>query len=352
MTVRYHVRDGRLRPDYLCQREGIEHAQPLCQHVPGGGIDETVGELLVEAVSPVALEVALTVQQELQSRLEEADRLRLQQVERAQYEADLARRRYMRVDPDNRLVADSLEAEWNSKLRILTETQQERERQRQQDRRALSDEQREAILALASDFPRLWRDPNTPDRERKRMTRLLVEDVTLLRAENIVLHIRFKGGATKTLTVPRPLNAWQQRATSPEVVREIDSLLEHNTYSQIESTLNGRALLSGEGKPFTPQIVARIRREYGLASRYDRLRKAGMLTLREMAALLGITPQRVRIWHRHGILRGHAYTDKNECLYEHPGDHPPCKAQGLKLSERCRDNEVASTASWEVQCEA
>jgi DNA invertase Pin-like site-specific DNA recombinase len=352
MTVRYHVRDGRLCPDYLCQREGIEHAQPLCQHVPGGGIDETVGELLVEAVSPVALEVALTVQQELQSRLEEADRLRLQQVERAQYEADLARRRYMRVDPDNRLVADSLEAEWNSKLRILTETQQERERQRQQDRQALSDEQREAILALASDFPRLWRDPNTPDRERKRMTRLLVEDVTLLRAENIVLHVRFKGGATKTLTVPLPLNAWQQRATSPEVVREIDSLLEHNTYSQIASTLNGRALLSGEGKPFTPQIVARIRREYGLASRYDRLRKAGMLTLREMAALLGITPQRVRIWHRHGILRGHAYTDKNECLYEHPGDRPPCKAQGLKLSERCRDNEVASTASWEVQCEA
>jgi len=226
MTVRYHVRNGRLCPDYLCQREGIEHAQPVCQHVPGSGIDAAIGELLVEAVSPVALEVALTVQQELQSRLEDADRLRQQQVERAQYEADLARRRYMRVDPDNRLVADSLEAEWNSKLRMLTETQQERELQRQRDRQALSGEQRAAILALAADFPKLWRDPNTPDRERKRMTRLLVEDVTLLRAEKIVLHIRFKGGATKTLTVPLPLNAWQQRATSPEVIREIDRLLD------------------------------------------------------------------------------------------------------------------------------
>ena len=352
MTVRYHVRDGRLCPDYLCQHEGIEHAQPVCQHVPGSGIDEAIGELLVEAVSPVALEVALAVQQELQSRLEDADRLRLQQVERAQYEADMARRRYMRVDPDHRLVADSLEAEWNSKLRMLTETQQERERQRQQDRQVLSDEQRTAILALAADFPRLWHDPNTPDRERKRMTRLLVEDVTLLRAENIVLHIRFKGGATKTLIVPLPLNAWQQRATSPEVITEIDRLLEHHTYSQIASALNGQELLSGVGKPFTSQIVARIRREYGLASRYDRLRKAGMLTLREMSALLGITPQWVRIWHRQGILRGHAYTDKNECLYEHPGDVPPCKAQGMKLSERCRENEVASTTTQEVQCEA
>jgi len=352
MTVRYHVRYGRLYPDYLCQREGIEHAQPYCQQIPGRGIDEAIGQLLVEAVSPVALEVALSVQQELQSRLEDADRLRLKQVERAQYEADLARRRYLRVDPDNRLVADSLEAEWNSKLRTLTETQQERERQHAQDRQVLSAEQRASILALATNFPRLWRDPNTPDRERKRMVRLLVEDVTLKRDEDIILQIRFKGGATKTINVPLPLNAWQQRATNPEVIREIDRLLERHTYSQIASTLNGRAQLSGEGKPFTSHIVARIRQKYGLASRYDRLRKAGMLTLREMAALLGITSQRVKIWHRNGVLRGHAYTDKNECLYEHPGDNLPCKAQGIKLSERCRANEIASTATQEVQCEA
>ena len=352
MTVRYHVRYGRLCPDYLCQHEGIEHAQPLCQHVPGYGIDAAIGELLVEAVSPVALEVALTVQQELQSRLEEADRLRLQQVERAQYEADLARRRYMRVDPANRLVADSLEAEWNSKLRTLTETQQERERQRQQDRQVVSDEQRSAILALAADFPRLWRDPNTPDRERKRMTRLLVEDVTLIRTENIVLHIRFKGGATKILTVPSPLNAWQQRATSPEVIREIDRLLDHNTDSQIASMLNERDMRSGEGKAFTSRTVARVRKQYGLTPRYDRLRKAGMLTIEEMAELLGITPSCVRTWHRYGLLRGHAYTDKNDCLYEHPGDNPPRKAQGLKLAERRPENEVSSTSTNEVQCEA
>jgi hypothetical protein len=352
MTVRYHVRHGRLCPEYLCQREGIEHAEPVCQQVPGSGIDEAIGALLIEAVSPVALEVALSVQQELQSRLEEADSLRLKQVERAQYEADLARRRYMRVEPEHRLVADSLEAEWNSKLRALAETQQERERHRQQDRQALSDQQRAAILALASDFPRLWRDPNTPDRERKRMTRLLLEDVTLLRADTIVLQIRFKGGATRTLTVPIPLNAWQQRATSPEVVKEIDRLLEHNTYRQIAAILNERDMRSGQGKIFSSQIVARIRKQYGLTTRYDRLRKAGRLTLREMAALLGITPQWVRIWHRHGILRGHAYTDKNECLYEHPGDNPPSKAQGMKLSARCQANEVASTATQEVQYEA
>ena len=352
MTVRYHVRQGRLCPDYVCQRDGIEHAQPICQHVPGTGIDEAIGALLVEAVSPVALEVALTVQQELQSRLEEVDRLCLQQVARAQYEADLARRRYMRVDPENRLVADSLEAEWNSKLRTLAEEQQQCERQRQQDRQALNDQQRAAILALATDFPRLWCDPNTPDRERKRMTRLLLEDVTVFRADTIVLQIRFKGGAARTLTIPLPPNAWQQRATSPEIVRDIDRLLDTNTDGQIAAILNQRGARSGEGKRFSRTIVARIRRDYGLTPRYDRLRAAGMVTVKEMAAMLGVTPDSVKIWNRHGLLHGHAYNDRNECLYEAPGNNPPHKSQGHKLSERGAAEEVTSGSAKEVQCEA
>jgi Recombinase zinc beta ribbon domain len=121
MTVRYHSRRGKLFPDYICQRDGIEHGEPICQSIPGAAIDEKVGDLLMEAVTPVMLEVALAVQQELQSRLEEADRLRRQQVERARYEAEMAQHRYLRVDPNNRLVADSLEADWNDKLRQLAE---------------------------------------------------------------------------------------------------------------------------------------------------------------------------------------------------------------------------------------
>ena len=122
MTVRYHTRGGHLIPDYVCQREGIEYGEPICQHIPGAAIDEAVGNILVEAVTPITLEVALAIQQELQSGLDEADRLRQQQVERIRYEAELARRRYLRVDPDNRLVADSLEADWNEKLKLRAES--------------------------------------------------------------------------------------------------------------------------------------------------------------------------------------------------------------------------------------
>jgi hypothetical protein len=352
MTVRYHSRRGQLQPDYVCQREGIEHAEPICQHLPGANIDAAVGNILVEAITPMTLEVALSVQQELQSRLEEADRLRQQQVERSRYEAELARRRYLRVDPDNRLVADSLEAEWNEKLKMLTEAQELCERQREQDRKVVNEQQRAAILALASSFPQLWRDPATPDRERKRMVRLLLEDVTLIRGDDITLHLRFKGGAHRTIQLPLPLRSWEQRQTGKEAVAEINRLLDLHTYPEIAAKLNECGMSSGEGKPFTARIVARIQRSYDLTPRYDRLRKAGMLTVEEMATVLGIGPQRVKIWNRHGLIRGHAYNGKNDCLYEHPGDSPPRKAMGVKLSKRRLAVEIVSQCAEEVQCEA
>jgi DNA invertase Pin-like site-specific DNA recombinase len=351
MTVRYHSRKERLCPEYVCQREGIEHAQPICQRILGVAIDQAIGELLVEAVNPVALEVTLAVQQELQSRLGQADRLRQKQVERARYEAELAQQRYMRVDPNHRLVADSLEADWNHKLHALTEAQEEYERRREQDQRVVTDEQRTVILALASDFPRLWRDETTADRERKRMVRLLLEDVTLNRGEQITLHIRFKGGACKTLNLPLPLQSWQRSVTAPAVVQQIDRLLDHHTYPEIAAILNERGMASGTGKAFHRGLVARIQRSYGLKPRYDRLREAGLLTLHEMAQVLGISPTRVKIWHHHGLVRGHAYSAKNECLYEPPGNNPPQKAMGLKLSRRVPVAQVVSDRTEEVQCE-
>jgi len=352
MTVRYHTRQTKIVPEYACLRDGADHIVLVCQHVLGENLDQVVGQLLSDTITPLALEVTLTVQQEMQARLGEVDRLRKKQVERSRYEAELAQRRYLHVDPANRLVADSLEADWNNKLRALNTAQEQYEEQRKNDRAEISEQQRASIAALAHDFPKLWQNPKTPDRERKRLVRLLLEDVTLIRNHEITAHVRFKGGITHTLTVPLPLNAWQRRTTSPEVVREIDRLLDHNTYRQIASLLNDRGLRSGQSESFTAQNVARVRRRYGLTSRYDRLRKAGMLTVDEMAAMLGITPQSVKIWNHYGLLRGHAYNDKNDCLFEHPGNNPPQKAQGVKLSKRRLVNEVIAQRTQEVQCEA
>lgn len=350
MTLRYHLRRGRLGPEYICQRKGIENAEPICLRVPGQEVDQAVSDLLLELVNPLTLEVALAVQEELQSRLEEADRLRRQQVERARYEAELAQRRYLRVDPENRLVADSLEADWNAKLRALAETQQDYEHRREQDRRVFSEEQRQAILALATDFPRLWRDPNTPDRERKRMVRLLIEDVTMFRgSKQIELHLRLRGGADHTLTLPNPLRAGELRMTGSEVVAEIDKLLNEHTYGEIAAILNERGLRSGTGQPFTARYIARIQLRYGLKPRYDRLRDMGLLTVEEIAQALAVHPKTVKTWATYGMLRRHPYTDKPECLYEPPGKEAPRKAQGFKLSQRMP---LMPERFNEVQCEA
>ena len=351
MTVRYHVRKGLLCPEYVCQREGIECAKRFCQRIPGAGIERSVGDILIEAMSPMALEVALAVQEELQSRMEEADRLRKTQVERACYEAELAQRRYLRVDPDNRLVADSLEADWNRKLSALDEAQREYERKREDDRTVLNEEQRSALLSLVTDFPHLWRNPQTAHRDRKRMIRLLLEDVTLKRDQKITLHIRFKGGAQKTITLPLPQNAWQLRLTRHDVVEEINRLLDQYNYVEIAEILNKAGYRSGKGCLFNACIVARIRSRYGLKNRFDRMRESGLLTVKEMAQLLAVSEGTVKTWKNHGMLAAHAYNDRGQCLYEHPGDNPPSKMQGAKLIHRMRVHTLQSDHTNEVQYE-
>jgi hypothetical protein len=130
-------------PDYACQRHGIERALPICQTIPGGVLDEARGELLLATVTPLTLEVALAVEQELVARLDQADALRRQHCERLRYEADLARRRYLQVDPGNRLVADELERDWNNKLRAHRDAVAERDRKGRDGEAELSEAQQD-----------------------------------------------------------------------------------------------------------------------------------------------------------------------------------------------------------------
>lgn len=331
MTVRYGYSGHQPIPQYICQRKGIEQAIPVCQQISGEGIDAAIGDLLMEIMTPLNLEVALAVEAELQSRISEADALRQQQVERARYDAELTRRRYLRVDPDNRLVADALEADWNDKLRALKSAQEECERQQQSDRQLLDERQKREVRALAEDFPRVWNNPKTSFRERKRLIRLLIEDITLTRDREVGVQIRFKGGATRSLTLTRPKNAWQLRQTPQQVVEEIDRLLDFHTDGQIAERLNTQGVHPGKGERFTPGIVAKLRRQYGLKSRHDRLRETGLLTQEEIARDLGICVQTVRIWRTDGRLQGYVYNDKNECLYEPPGGNPPQKYQWQRV---------------------
>ena len=136
MTVSYHKRcDGSLVPDYMCQRDGINTGTPPCQNICGSGVDAAVAGLVLDALTPLAIEAALQVTAQLQAQAEQADALRATHVQRARHAADAARRRYLAVDPANRLVADALEADWNARLRDLADAEDDYQRARRAGRR-------------------------------------------------------------------------------------------------------------------------------------------------------------------------------------------------------------------------
>ncbi len=336
MTVRYHTRRGVEVPDYQCMTRCIQDGAQRCQTIPGGVVDATIGALLLDTLTPHALEVALTVQAELDTRAAEADTLRRHAVERARHRADLARRRYLAVDPDNRLVADSLEADWNDALRTLQAAREDYERASEAAATTLTDQIRRQIGSLATDFPTIWSNPHTPQRDRKRMVRLLVDDVTLHKTDRIHLHVRLRGGQTRSLAIAIPPTSWQARQTRPDTVKALDRLLDTHTDAEAADALNATGHRSGENKPFTAGIVVHVRRKYHLPSHAERLRAQGLLTTTELAQRLHVHPSTIKNWTRAGILNSHKANDKNERFYEPPipGDPRLTTRQGKPLRKR------------------
>lgn len=325
MTVRYHTRDGELIPNYVCQRQGIETATRHCQFVQGMFVDELIGKMLVEMVTPVSLDVSMKVFEEIRTRHEDLVRLHRTGLERARHEVELAQRRFLRVNPDNRLVADSLESRWNEALRTVTELEEEYERVIAEYKNDLTSEKVERIRNLVEDFPAVWNDPRTSAKERKRMVRLLIKDVTLLKTDVIHVKVRFKGGDSMERCVPIPPTAWKIRQTSTEAIEQIREMARTKIDSEIADKLNQQQLRSGTGLFFTGRRVYMLRRDYDISGPYEHLREQGFLTAEELADRIGVHLATVKKWGKAGILKSRPYNDRGMVLYEDPGENLPIK---------------------------
>ncbi len=331
MRTRYRDARGKLEAWYVCDRDAGMRGDPDCQSIAGTPVDAAVGRVVVDRMTPAAVELALDVRREIEARYEEADRLRRHAVERAQLDANLAQRRFMLVDPANRLVADTLEADWNERPRALARARDEREHGRRTDHASIDAATRERLVTMTTDFARLWSSAATPGRERKRMLAHIIEDVTLVKRPNegtTQVHIRFRGGATETLTTANPLSSCEQVRTPAETVALVDRLLDEHVFHEIADILNARGLRPGGaartgkgGAVFTAARVQYLAHAYGLRSRFERLRARGLLTKKELASRLGIHESTLASWVRHGIVRAHAYNG-HAWLYEEPERHP------------------------------
>ncbi len=337
MTIRYHTRHGTQIPSYVCQNDGIRTARPICQHLAGDIIDAAVSDLILAALTPAAIEVSLAVSDELAAQAERADQLRQAQVQRAEQAADAARHRYLAVDAANRLVADALEADWNTALRALAAA---REDYRKATAAATSpgQQQRDKIRALATDLPALWNDPATPVRERKRLIRLLITDVTLTRNDDsMTAAVRFPGGRHHVLRLPLPQTAWQRRKTPSQITGLIGQLLGSHTYAQIAGELNAAGHTSSDGHPWDGDRVAKLAACHHMPSHDQRLQDRGLLTLSQIAAGLDAHPSSIKRWHRLGLITGEQADDRGVFRY-HPGQARPSGTDTQNARKRLGDD--------------
>ena len=288
---------------YYCRHNIVRHGARTCQSLRGPEVDAAVSEFIVAAVNRKNIALAFAVREQVRADYAAADRQHANRIEGLRTEADMARRRYLAVDPSNRHVAATLEAEWNTRLEALTRAVTEREQLGKAHERVISAEQDKRILELARDFGRVWNAPTTSNVDRKRLLALLVEDATLTReGYRATIGLRLRGGKTHTLGVELPQPYYEKRRRMPhdeDVRLEIKALVDQGDDNDaVAEELNRRGRTDAQGDLFTARCIQEFRSNWNWPSCTElhraRLREQGYVSENELASTMGIHPCTVR----------------------------------------------------------
>jgi DNA invertase Pin-like site-specific DNA recombinase len=295
--------NGGLYPMYTCSWRGREALPPLHDmSLPAKPLDTAIDDRLLRAITPLTIKLALEALTSLEERNRSIAAQWQRRIDRARYDADLAERRYEEADPGNRLVASTLEKRWNDAMERLLELQAELTAFERQNLCCATSEQKQQILRLGRDFPRLWKAPSTSARDRKRMLRLLIRDITVVKGPEpklLRLQVRWQGGATETIEVRLPPNRPDAIRYSNAFVAEIRDLAQRYDDKEIVVRLNSEALTSTTGKPFTVDMIRWIRFKHRIP-RPSHL--PGTLTVSQVCARYGVSLWVVHYWIEHGIV--------------------------------------------------
>ena len=303
----YHV--------YKCSYKNTHRAQQACQAIRGDQIDAAVAQAFLEAIGPAQIEVSLAALDQVAAAARRIDQQWRRSVERARYEADLARRRYLAVDPDNRLVARNLERDWNDKLTEQERLERESSLRPGLPHRLVDSRERAEILAVARDLPGLWNAATTTHVQRKQLLGLLIKDVTLERDGTVVRAlIRWQTEACTLLEVPytkwvRGYDARRAEAAVVERVRELAATL---TDRRIAEQLNREGSRRGDGEVYTGSKIYWIRYINKISTccsespshSVDGTRDDGRCSAEKAAALLRVSIATIANWCRWGRLDG------------------------------------------------
>ena len=314
LTVRY-LGNGGMYPTYLCNRllrEGL--ASSYCMSFRCDLLDAAISQEVLKALQPAEVELALAALHELEVRDQTIFHQWQMRLERAEYEAALAERRYQEVDPSQRLVAATLERRWNEALLRLEDLKKQALEFQRQESRLASPEQKAKILALAGDLPRLWQAPSTRAKDRKRMLRLLIKDITVEKPtdqKQLLVHIRWKGGACTDMAVSLPPNFADRVRYSPAIVEQVRHLASSLTDAQIAERLNEEGQLSALGKPFTVSMIKWIRHRYQIPA--AKLIRPNELTVQQVAERFGVSSNVVYYWIEHAVIQARRVNSGMPC---------------------------------------
>ena len=300
---------------YGCGREQISHGAPRCQSLAGRVLDEHITGLVLQAMTPSALETSLQLAEDLELERAEGHRQWKLRLERARYDAERARRQYSAVEPENRLVARTLERQWEEALAAEQRLQAEYERFRDRAPIRPTPAEQEAIRRLAEDIPALWWAPTTTVIDRQELIRLLLERivVTVIGAtERVTVDCHWAGGARTRTELRRPVARLAQLSDYEALLCRVAGLHRAgHTRKIIADTLNAEGWRPAKRRTtFTPEMIGDLLHKQGLLSRRGSTlteqveRRAGELTILELAWRLGMPQPTLFSWLRRGMLRG------------------------------------------------
>jgi DNA invertase Pin-like site-specific DNA recombinase len=305
LTVRY-TGNGGIYPVYLCNRlcrEGL--AASYCMSFRCDLLDAVIAEEALNALQPAELELALAALQELEARDQTILRQWQMRLERAEYEAALAERRYQEVDPSLRLVAATLERRWNEALLRWEALKKEATEFQRQKARATTAEQKAKILALARELPRLWHAPTTHAKDRKRMLRLLIKDITVEKPpqqpKQLLVHIRWQGGASTDVALQLLPNFADRIRYPADLVRRVRELACTLPDSHIAAQLNQEGRRSALGKSFTVSMIKWIRYRHQIPSMKPN--RPEELTVQQVAKRFTVSSGVVYYWIERGVIQ-------------------------------------------------
>jgi len=268
LATRYTGNNG-INPTYQCNRctrDGLSNT--YCMSIRCDIVDDIISEKVLEAMQSSQIDLAIKAVEELERRDRAVDKQWQMRIERAQYSTQLAQRRYEEVDPANRLVAATLEKRWNDSLVELEKIHTEHNEFREKNIYVISEEKKKELLSLAENFPLLWKSPTTKDKDRKRLLRLLIKDITIEREKHVkkvILHIRWQGGVTENISIDIPLNVFDRIRYGKDIVNRIRELASQHTDGQIAEILNAEGIKPSISDQFTTSSVRSIRYKHKIS---------------------------------------------------------------------------------------